>query len=138
MFDDVAYLGDDDGQATTLDFDPQADTVWNKAQTLSSAQKQQARENIGAVGSVTVNGTTYTPTNGNVDLGTISGGGGSVTVDSSLSTTSTNPVQNSVITTALNGKVGSSTITSIVSLTEAEYTALATKDASTLYVIIES
>lgn len=50
LFDDVAYLGDDDGQATTLDFDPQADTVWNKAQTLSSAQKQQARENIGAAG----------------------------------------------------------------------------------------
>jgi len=50
LFDDVAYLGDDDGQATTLDFDPQADTVWNKTQTLSSAQKQQARENIGAAG----------------------------------------------------------------------------------------
>lgn len=138
LFDDVAYLGDDDGQATTLDFDPQADTVWNKAQTLGSAQQAQARNNIGAVGSVTVNGTTYTPTNGNVDLGTIGGGGGSVTVDSTLSTTSTNPVQNSVITTALNGKVGSSTITSIVSLTEAAYTALATKDASTLYVIVES
>lgn len=50
LLEDVAYLGDDDGQATTLDFDPQADTVWNKAQTLSSAQKQQARENIGAAG----------------------------------------------------------------------------------------
>lgn len=137
LLEDVAILADDDGQATTLSFDPQADTVWNKAQTLGSAQQAQARNNIGAVGSVTVNGTTYTPTNGNVDLGTISGGG-SVTVDSQLSTTSTNPVQNSVITTALNGKVGSSTITSIVSLTESAYTALATKDASTLYVIIES
>ena len=138
LLEDVAILADDDGQATTLDFDPQADTVWNIPQTLGSAQQAQARNNIGAVGSVTVNGTTYTPTNGNVDLGTISGGSGSVTVDSALSTTSTNPVQNSVITTALNGKVGSSTITSIVSLTEAAYTALATKDASTLYVIIES
>ena len=138
LFDDVAYLGDDDGQATTLDFDPQADTVWNIPQTLGSSQQAQARNNIGAVGSVTVNGTTYTPTNGNVDLGTISGGGGSVTVDSTLSTTSTNPVQNSVITTALNGKVGSSTITSIVSLTETAYNARATKDASTLYVIVES
>ena len=77
LFDDVAILADDDGQATTLDFDPQADTVWNKTQTLGSAQQAQARNNIGAVGSVTVNGTTYTPTNGNVDLGTISGGGGS-------------------------------------------------------------
>lgn len=138
LFDDVAYLGDDDGQATTLPFDPQADTVWNKAQTLGSAQQAQARNNIGAVGSVTVNGTTYTPTNGDVNLGTIGGGGGSVTVDSALSSSSTNPVQNSVITTALNGKVGSSTITSIVSLTEAAYTALATKDSSTLYIIIES
>jgi len=101
LLEDVAILADDDGQATTLDFDPQADTVWNKAQTLGSAQQAQARNNIGAVGSVTVNGTTYTPTNGNVDLGTISGGGGGVTVDSSLSTTSTNPVQNKVIAAAI-------------------------------------
>ena len=50
LLEDVAILADDDGQATTLPFDPQADTVWNKAQTLSSAQKQQARENIGAAG----------------------------------------------------------------------------------------
>lgn len=48
LFDDVAYLGDDDGTATTLDFDPQSDTVWHIQQNLSSAQKQQARENIGA------------------------------------------------------------------------------------------
>ena len=34
-----------------------------------------------------------------------SGGGGEITVDSALSTTSTNPVQNRVITTALNDKV---------------------------------
>ncbi len=37
---------------------------------------------------------------GNIDVQ----GGGSITVDSSLSTTSTNPVQNKVITTALGGK----------------------------------
>ena len=35
-------------------------------------------------------------------------GGGTVTVDDSLSTTSTNPVQNKVITGALNGKANSS------------------------------
>lgn len=33
------------------------------------------------------------------------GGGSSVTVDSALSSTSENPVQNKVITSALNGKV---------------------------------
>ena len=36
------------------------------------------------------------------------------------------------------GNVSSTTVTTIVSLTEAQYTALATKDSSTLYVIIES
>ena len=42
--------------------------------------------------------------NGNTISCTVSGGGGSVTVDSSLSSTSTNPVQNKVIYTALQGK----------------------------------
>lgn len=41
------------------------------------------------------------------------GGGGSVTVDSALSTTSQNPVQNRVITNALNGKANTSDIPSI-------------------------
>ena len=41
---------------------------------------------------------------GNIDIQ----GGGTVTVDDSLSTTSTNPVQNKVITGALNGKANSS------------------------------
>ena len=35
---------------------------------------------------------------------TVGGGGGDITVDSSLSSTSTNPVQNKVINTALGGK----------------------------------
>ena len=38
---------------------------------------------------------------GNID---ISGGGGTITVDAELSETSTNPVQNKIITTALNSK----------------------------------
>lgn len=33
-----------------VDFDPEADTVWNIPQQLSDAQKQQARQNIGAAG----------------------------------------------------------------------------------------
>lgn len=39
------------------------------------------------------------------------GGGGSVTVDSELSSTSRNPVQNRVIFTALEGKAGNSVAT---------------------------
>ena len=39
------------------------------------------------------------------------GGGGSVTVDSELSLSSENPVQNKVITTALNGKAGATETT---------------------------
>ena len=42
--------------------------------------------------------------NGNTISCTVSGGGGSVTVDSALSGTSTNPVQNKVIYSALQGK----------------------------------
>lgn len=41
------------------------------------------------------------------------GGGGSVTVDSALSTTSTNPVQNKVITSALNNKADSSSLAAV-------------------------
>lgn len=33
-----------------VDFDPEADTVWNIPQQLSDSQKQQVRENIGAAG----------------------------------------------------------------------------------------
>lgn len=43
--------------------------------------------------------------NGNVAI-TVSGGGSSVTVDTALSATSTNPVQNKVIKAALDGKLG--------------------------------
>jgi len=102
MLEGMVICTDDDGSATTASFDAQADTVWHKAQVLSAAQQAQARTNIGAgtVSSVTVNGTTYTPTNGDVNLGTISGSG-SVTVDTALSTTSTNPVQNKVIAAAI-------------------------------------
>ena len=50
-------------------------------------------------------------TDGNVvigsNLGGIPSGGGSITVDTTLSTTSTNPVQNKVVTVALNSKLDS-------------------------------
>lgn len=42
-----------------------------------------------------------------------SGGGGSVTVDSELSTTSMNPVQNKVITSAIRGKADTQTVSAL-------------------------
>jgi hypothetical protein len=75
----------------------------NDAQILTDTQKTQARTNIGALGTVVPN-----PTNDNdaankayVDSKVSSGG---VTVDPSLSDTSTNPVQNKVIKAAIDGK----------------------------------
>lgn len=73
------------------------------SQTLTDEQKSQARTNIGALGTFVPN-----PTNDNdaankayVDSKIASGG---VTVDSSLSATSTNPVQNKVVKAAIDGK----------------------------------
>jgi hypothetical protein len=75
----------------------------NDEQKLTDTQKTQARTNIGALGTVVPN-----PTNDNdaankayVDSKVSSGG---VTVDPSLSDTSTNPVQNKVIKAAIDGK----------------------------------
>lgn len=47
---ELAYLGADEGTVESASFDPEADTVHIAAQTLSSAQQQQVRENIGAAG----------------------------------------------------------------------------------------
>lgn len=52
---------------------------------------------------------TGTVTNITYDL-PAGGGGGSITVDDALSTTSENPVQNKVITSALNNKADSSSV----------------------------
>lgn len=75
----------------------------DNAQRLTETQKKQARTNIGALGTVVPN-----PTNDNdaankayVDSKVSSG---RVTVDTSLSDTSTNPVQNKVIKAAIDGK----------------------------------
>lgn len=61
------------------------------AQALTDEQKAQARENIGAAA-----------------VGESGGPGGSVTVDAALSETSTNPVQNKVVTAELNKKAAKS------------------------------
>ena len=74
-------------------------------------------------------------------------GGSSITVDTALDSGSTNPVQNKVIynkideveqvtaagLNALNDNFGG---LKLVKLTQAEYNALATKDSSTLYIIV--
>ena len=62
----------------------------------------------------------------------LGGGGGSITIDPSLDSGSTNPVANSAITNAINDKLGG---LKLVKLTQSEYDALATKDSSTLYII---
>ena len=64
------------------------------------------------------------------------GGGGSATVDSGLSTTSENAVQNKVITGELGKKLDKSNAVKIARMTQAEYDALTTKDENTLYIII--
>lgn len=58
---DAALLGDPDGTAFSADFDPQTDTVWNKAQVLTSAQKAQVRQNLGL--EETIYNTEYDPVN---------------------------------------------------------------------------
>ena len=52
----VAYLEDASQEATVAGFDPQADTVHVTAQSLTSAQKAQARTNIDAIDSSALNG----------------------------------------------------------------------------------
>lgn len=45
--ENCAYLEEDDSSAVIADFDPQADTVWKKAQVLSNAEKAQVKTNLG-------------------------------------------------------------------------------------------
>ena len=138
MIEDVAHWGDTVGNVTTADFNAQTDTVWNKAQVLGSTQQAQARTNIGAQETL-VSGTNIKTINNESILGsgniTISGGGGggevnvieSISINGTAQTITSKNVDLAVPT--------SSTITAIVTLTEAQYTALSTKDASTLYII---
>lgn len=113
MIEDVAYFGDTVGNVVTADFNAQSDTVWNKTQVLSAAQQSQARTNISAQETL-VSGTNIKTINNESILGsgniTISGGGG-------------------------GGNVSSTTINTLVSISEADYEALATKDSSTLYIV---
>lgn len=138
---DVSFFGNTVGNVTTADFNAQTDTVWNKTQVLGSAQQAQARTNISAQEAL-VSGTNIKTINNESILGsgniTISGGGGggeanvieSISINGTAQTVTSKNVDLAVPT--------SSTITDIVTLTEAQYTALATKDNGTLYLIPES
>jgi len=61
--ENLAYIGDEAGQgeAVVPDFNAFTDTVWNKAQTLSSEQKEQVLRNLG-LDSLIVDGGTSTTT----------------------------------------------------------------------------
>lgn len=141
MIEDVAYFGDTVGNVVTADFNAQSDTVWNKTQVLSSAQQAQARTNISAQEAL-VSGTNIKTINNESLLGsgniTISGGGGSGEANV-IESISINGTAQTVTSKNVDLAVPvSSTITAIVTLTEAQYTALATKDSGTLYLISES
>lgn len=60
--------------------------------------------------------------------------GSSITVDNALSSSSTNPVENRVITNALGNYVQSTTVRTIVTCTQAQYD-LMTHDPNTFYII---
>lgn len=86
---------------------------------------QKINEIIRTVNGIQVNNSTVTFKQGGVTKGTLTtnqtsdstidldAGGSSVTVDSALSTTSTNPVQNKIITKSLNAKVDTSSLTEV-------------------------
>ena len=44
--DNIALLGDDDGQAVILGFDPETDTLHKAAQVLTTAEKDQVAQNL--------------------------------------------------------------------------------------------
>lgn len=75
-----------------------ADVVTYTSQSLTTAQKTQARTNIGAgtVTGIKINGTTKSPTSGVVDIGTV------LTSHQSLSNYPTTSQMNSAISTAMS------------------------------------
>lgn len=121
----------------------------SKADTATTYTKTEVDTALGSKQATLVSGTNIKTINNESILGSgnidIQGGG---TVDPSLDPTSTNPVENRAIynkfdeveqvtaagLNALNDNFGG---LKLVKLTEAEYNALATKNSSTLYVIVD-
>lgn len=90
----AAYVAMPDG--TTLDeFKGAEEAVLYTAQTLTEEQKLQARQNIDAASATDMENEIDRLDERISNIGT---GGGSITVDSALDMSSTNPVQNKVIT----------------------------------------
>ena len=60
--DNIAYVGDEPGEGDVVipDFNSYTDTVWNKAQTLSSEQKAQVLRNLGLDSLIADGGTATT------------------------------------------------------------------------------
>lgn len=92
------------GKQNTLTIDASlsstsANPVQNKAVNSALAGKQ---DKLTAGTGISISGNTISCT--------VSGGGGSVTVDTAMSSTSTNPVQNKVVYAALSGKQDKLTI----------------------------
>jgi len=60
--DNIALIGEEpeEGDVVIPDFDPYADTVWNKAQSLSNAQKAQILMNLGLDELIAEGGTSTT------------------------------------------------------------------------------
>lgn len=110
IYGNYLKAGDTIGTVSVTEFNPVSDTVHITTQSLGASQQAQARSNISAQESL-VSGTNIKTINGQSILGSgnleIGGGGGgsSITVDTEMSSSSTNPVQNRVITSALSGKV---------------------------------
>lgn len=126
-----------------------ANTTWgdsgNTLFSVGNGTSTSARHNAFEIRQ---NGDIYLTKDGqDVKLQDQLGGGGSITVDTALDSGSTNPVENRVIynkideveqvtaagLNAVNDKFGG---LKLVSLSQAQYNALATKDASTLYIIV--
>ena len=100
--------------------------VWNRIKAY--IQSLNYTSNIGTVTGITMNNTSYSPVNGDVDIGTVV-------------TTETEPAytQSAAATlTSSNIVKGVSQSYNIWSGTQVEYDAIATKDNNTLYFIKES
>lgn len=158
--DGVAYVGEVAGSSSSADFNAQSDTVWNKAQVLSSAQQAQARANIGAgtsnfsgsyndlsdkptipdAVSGVDDGTNWTSiTIGNTTKAIPSGGGGGGGEANVIESISINGTTQTVISKNVDLPVPTSTaVYQIVSISQSAYDALVsggTVSSTTLYLI---
>ena len=101
----VSQLNNDKNYQTAEDVNLATEGLATKAEVNSKQDTLVSGTNI-----KTINGNSLL-VSGNIEIQ----GGSTIAVDSSLSTTSTNPVQNKVITEALNGKASQSDIPTKVS-----------------------